>query len=375
MDRLSRTLPGVLLAGLVGSAAYVAGQQAKIHTDLVSDVVVAILFGVLLLNAPTGRLLGLTNDSDAPTRWSEGLHFTDKKLLRLAIVLMGLKVQADLFEPQQAFMVLGILVLALPTAFLLIKSASRRLGLSEGMGDLLGIGTMICGATAINALAPVIKADRRDQGIAISAVFLFSIFALLAFSPVAGALGLSEQYSGLWAGLAVNDLSSSVAIGSQFGNEGEVLAAAAKSIRILMLGPLLIGFSMMRRSDSRKESWTQHLPLFILGYLGFFGLRILGDAQFGEDPRWADLLFWNGKAVKFLILAVCAGIGMQIRIQTLISVGWRAALAGGAGSLGLAGLSLAMLYAFENHSTVMAFGLGVGCLLVTAFLTRSRSVT
>lgn len=375
MDRLSRTLPGVLLAGLVGSAAYVAGQQAKIHTDLVSDVVVAILFGVLLLNTPTGRLLGLTNDSLAPTRWSDGLRFTDKKLLRLAIVLMGLKVQADLFEPKQAFMVLGILALALPTAFLLIKAASRRLGLGEGMGDLLGIGTMICGATAINALAPVIKADRRDQGIAISAVFLFSIFALLAFSPVAGALGLSEQYSGLWAGLAVNDLSSSVAIGSQFGNEGEVLAAAAKSIRILMLGPLLIGFSLLRRSDSRKESWTQHLPLFILGYLAFFGLRILGDAQFGEDPRWAELLFWNGKVVKFLILAVCAGIGMQIRIQTLISVGWRAALAGGAGSLGLAGLSLAMLYAFENHSSVMAFGLGMGCLLVTAFLTRSRSVT
>jgi uncharacterized membrane protein YadS len=287
---------------------------------------------------------------------------------------MGLKVQADLFEPKQAFMVLGILALALPTAFLLIKAASRRLGLSEGMGDLLGIGTMICGATAINALAPVIKADRRDQGIAISAVFLFSIFALLAFSPVAGALGLSEQYSGLWAGLAVNDLSSSVAVGSQFGNEAEVLAAAAKSVRILMLGPLLIGFSMMRRTESSKGGWVQHMPMFILGYLGFFVLRILGDAQFGDDTRWADVLYWNGKVVKFLILAVCAGIGMQIRIQTLISVGWRAALAGGAGSLGLAGLSLAMLYAFENHSSAVAMGLGVGCFLVTVFVTRSRSV-
>jgi uncharacterized integral membrane protein (TIGR00698 family) len=373
LDPILKKLPGVLLAGLVGWAAYGIGQEAQLHTQLVSDVVIAILLGVLLLNAPTGRLFRLYKGEGEPTLWSPGLGFTDKTLLRLAIILMGLKVQADLFAPQQALMVLGILALALPTAFLLIKAASRRLGLSQGMGDLLGIGTMVCGASAINALSPVIKADRKDQGIAISAVFLFSIFALLAFSPIASALGLSAEYSGLWAGLAVNDLSSSVAVGSQFGDNAEVLAAAAKSVRILLLGPLLMGFSVLGRREGKKGGWMQHMPLFILGYLAFFGLRLLGDAQWGDESQWAEVLALNSKIVKFLILAVCAGIGMQIRIQTLVSVGWRAALAGGAGSLGLAGLSLGMLYAFEQHGAATALGLGGLTLALTLGLTRRRA--
>jgi uncharacterized integral membrane protein (TIGR00698 family) len=372
LSAISLKLPGVILAGAVGAAAYGIGQEAKQHTELVSDVVLAILLGVLLLNAPTGRFLHLQSRENEATLWSPGLRFTDKKLLRLAIILMGLKVQADLFAPRQALMVLGILALALPTAFLLVKAASRRLNLSQGMGDLLGIGTMVCGASAINALSPVIRADRKDQGIAISAVFLFSIFALLAFSPIANGLGLSAEYSGLWAGLAVNDLSSSVAVGSQFGDTAEVLAAASKSIRILLLGPLLIGFSWVRGGKDQQGGLLQHMPLFILGYLAFFGLRLAGDAHFGANENWAQLLAVNSKAVKFLILAVCAGIGMQIRIQTLVSVGWRAALAGGAGSLGLAGLSLGMLYAFENHNAATALGVGAGVLLLTYGLTRSR---
>ncbi len=311
MTALKTHAPGVILAGLLGTAAYHAGQAAKDHTQLVSDVVLAILLGVLVLNSPLGRVLGLRGETDAPSPWSPGLRFTDKKLLRLAIILMGLKVQADLFEAKQLGMVLAILALALPTAFLLIQAASRRLGLSGGMGDLLGIGTMVCGASAINALSPVIQADRRDQGIAISAVFLFSIVALVGFFPVAQALGLSAEYSGLWAGLAVNDLSSSVAVGSQFGDNAEVLAAAAKSVRILMLGPLLVAFSMLRNTGSKEGGWLKHMPLFILGYLVFFGLRLAGDAHYGADPAWADFLAANSKVVKFLILAVCAGIGLQ----------------------------------------------------------------
>jgi len=370
LQAITSKVPGVFLASMVGFAAYAIGQEAKLHTNLVSDVVLAILLGVLLLNAPTGRIFRLHPKDDAPTLWDPGLRFTDKKLLRLAIILMGLKVQADLFEARQVLMVLAILALALPTAFLLIKAASRRFGLSQGMGDLLGIGTMVCGASAINALSPVVKADRRDQGIAISAVFLFSIFALLAFYPIASGLGLSAEYSGLWAGLSVNDLSSSVAVGSQFGDSAEVLAAASKSLRILLLGPLLLAFSLARKSDSTEKGWLQHMPLFILGYLAFFGLRLLGDHHFGADPEWAELLAINSKIVKFLILAVCAGIGMQIRIQTLVSVGWRACIAGGAGSLGLAGLSLAMLFAFENYSSLLAIGIGGGVLLVTFLLTR-----
>ena len=372
LSLISSRLPGVLLAFFLGYLALVAGEQAQEKTQLVSDVVIAILLGVLILNAPTGRLLGLTQDDETQNRWQSGIAFTDKRLLRLAIILMGFKVQAELFNAKDALVVLSILLIALPASFLLIGFAARKLGLTQGMGDLLGIGTMICGASAINALSPVIKAEKRDQGIAISAVFLFSIFALLAFAPLANAIDLSPEYSGLWAGLAVNDLSSSVAVGSQFGDDAEILAAAAKSVRILLLGPLLILFSMARSTgeNAEKNRWFHHLPLFIVGYLLCFGLRVAGDAHFGDQTGWINFLDWNSDVVKMLILTVCAGIGMQIRIQTLVSVGWRAALAGGLGSLGLAGLSVGMLFCLENHGWPSALGVGAGALLGAYLLTR-----
>lgn len=370
MSRLAAPIPGVLLAGILGSLAYGLGQRAGAHTDWVSDVVVAILLGVVVLNAPLGRVLGLQETDGGPTRWSAGLQFTDKRLLRLAIVLMGLKVQADLFEGEQLLLVLGILAVGLPVAFLLVRLVSKRLRLGEGMSDLLSIGTMVCGASAIHALSPVVSASKRDRGVAISAVFLFSIVALLVFSPLAGLAGLSPEFGGLWAGLAVNDLSSSVAVGSQFGSDAEVLAAASKSVRILLLGPLLVAFSMRAGQGKRSDRWWEHLPLFIVGYLLFFAIRLWGDASFGSDPLWQDLLTANSSLVKWLILVVCAGIGLQIRIRTLLTVGWKAALAGGAGSIGLAGTSLLVLWSFEHQGAQGAVFAGVGPLLLVLVLYR-----
>ena len=131
------------------------------------------------------------------------------------------------------------------------------------MGDLISIGTMICGASAINALTAVIDADREDQAISIASVFVFSIVALIVFFPIAQWGGLSDEFGGLWAGLAVNDLSSSVAVGSQFGDDAEILAAATKSIRIMLLGPLLILFAFLRRASNGKSSFSSHFRIFL----------------------------------------------------------------------------------------------------------------
>jgi predicted metal-dependent enzyme (double-stranded beta helix superfamily) len=242
------------------------------------------------------------------------------------------------------------------------------------MGDLLSIGTMVCGASAINALSPVVNARRRDQGLAITSVFLFSIVALMAFYPLAQGLGLSDDFGGLWAGLAVNDLSSSVAVGDQFSSDASVIAAAAKSVRIILLGPMLVFFSILRPSTrgetvkGTKASWTAHFPMFILGYFLFFGLRLLGDAQFGESEQWGDVIWWNSFTVKMLILMVCVGIGLQIRVKTIIELGWKAVVTGACASVGVAGLSLAMLYFFSNEQGSLAIASGGLCLVLAAGL-------
>jgi uncharacterized integral membrane protein (TIGR00698 family) len=360
-----REAPGLVLAAGLAGLAFALHRLIGARTPYVSDVILAIALGALVLNTPLRVVLGLgaptSRDADP---YERGLRFTGKWVLRLAIILMGLKIQTHLFRADQLVVVLAVLCFSVPTAFLLAHFAAGRLGLRREMGDLLGIGTMVCGASAINALSPVIFARRRDQGLAITAVFLFSVGALVAFYPLGQALGLSGEDFGLWSGLAVNDLSGSVAVGSQFGEEAGLIATASKSVRIVLLGPLLVLFSLLRPTareagdESLASKLGKHLPLFILGYFGMFGVRLGGDTLWADQDAWATVLATNHHVVRLLILAVCAGIGLQIEVATLVEVGWKAVVAGAAASVGMAGLTLLMLLAFAEDAPGLAVAAG-----------------
>ena len=342
----------------------------------VSPIVVAIGLGVLVLNSPVADWVGLKVDSGREgDAYERGLRYTGKWVLRLAIVLMGLKASTDLIEPQLLARVLLVLVVTLPTTFFVAHATAGVLKLRREMADLVAIGTMICGASAINALAPTVFARRRDQGLAVTTIFLFSVVALMLLLPVGTALGLDTESAGLWAGLAVNDLSSSVAVGGQFGEDESVMAAMAKTIRIVLLGPLLLVFSQLRRrapaEDSVRLRLTAHFPLFVVGYLLLFGVRALGDRMFAATGpaggMWAALLEVNDGVVSLAIAAVCASIGLQIHFRTLVDVGWRVAVTAGAAWVTIAGLSLGLLTAEAQGATVVsvtgglvALGRGVG---------------
>lgn len=361
-----RELPGLLLVFAVGTLAFFVVKLGP-KSPYLSDLIIAILFGGLIVNTRIAKWVGLgAADGRDNDRYERGLRYTGKFVLRIAIILMGFKIQTSLFRADQALILGAVLVCAMPTAFFVTHVVAARLGLRREMGDLLAIGSMVCGASAINALAPAINARRRDQGLAITAVFIFTLFALLTFYPLANLLELSPEFSGLWAGLAVNDLSGSIAVGAQFGDDPALVATAAKSARIILLGPLLIGFSVFRRTarttpeGSKTASITAYLPLFILGYFACFGLRIAGDAAFGSAPGWASFLQSLDVVIKFCILAVCAGIGVHINIKVIIELGWKAVVAGGAASIAMAGLSLAMLVAFARDVPVVAVAVGVG---------------
>ena len=328
-----------------------------------SPIVVAIGLGVLVLNSPVAGWVGLKVDSGREgDAYERGLRYTGKWVLRLAIVLMGLKASTDLIEPQLLARVLLVLVVTLPTTFFVAHATAGVLKLRREMADLVAIGTMICGASAINALAPTVFARRRDQGLAVTTIFLFSVVALMLLLPVGTALGLDTESAGLWAGLAVNDLSSSVAVGGQFGEDESVMAAMAKTIRIVLLGPLLLVFSQLRRrapaEDSVRLRLTAHFPLFVVGYLLLFGVRALGDRMFAATGpaggMWAALLEVNDGVVSLAIAAVCASIGLQIHFRTLVDVGWRVAVTAGAAWVTIAGLSLGLLTAEAQGATVVS---------------------
>jgi len=375
-----RELPGLGLAVGLALVALWLTPLVFPGSPWVSPLVVAIALGAVLLNSPVSGWIGLAVDRGREGDvYERGLRFTGKWVLRLAIILMGLKARTDLIEGDLLARVVAILAVTLPTTFFVAHAVAGRLKLRREMADLVAMGTMVCGASAINALAPTVFARRRDQGLAVTVIFLFSVVALMTLLPIGTALGLDTESSGLWAGLAVNDLSSSVAVGGQFGEEASIVAAMGKTIRIVLLGPLLILFSQLRRQAPAEDSlWlrlTTHFPLFVVGYLAMFGLRVVGDQAFTADvAAWTAFLDVNDVIVDLAIATVCASIGLQIYVRTLVDVGWRATLTAGAAWGTMAMVTVGLL-AVGSAVTVGAVAGSLVALIVSFIAFRRWGVT
>ena len=370
-------LPGLAFALALGGAAL--GLTAVLPASpFVSDILIALVLGALVLNTPLRKVVGLALPSDErePDRYAQGLRFTGKWLLRLAIVLMGLKVQTKFFGAAELAIIAGVAFVALPSTFFITHAMATKLGVRRPMADLVAGGTMICGASAVNAIAPVAGARRDEQGVAIGTTFLFSMVALVAFRPIAQLLHLDSSFSGLWSGLAVNDLSSAIAVGKQMGGAGGEMAAASKSARVLLLGPTLVALSFLRRDGAPKglrKSIIDALPGFLLGYLALAVVRAGVDrALHGGSgaAAWDKLLSADKFVVDLLMVAVAAGIGLHLELRKLLSAGARALVLGGVASLLMASLALAMVLRVARGAPTDAMLIGTLALVVTYALYR-----
>jgi uncharacterized integral membrane protein (TIGR00698 family) len=361
-----RDIAGLGLAASIGVIS-VAVVRVLPPSPFVSDVLLALVIGAALLNTPARRGLGLELPSAErePDRYATGLRFTGKWVLRLGIVLMGLKVQTGFFGASTLLLIAGVAAVALPSAFFVTHALATSMAIRRPMADVLAGGTMICGASAINAIAPVVGARREEQGVAIGVVFLFSVVALVAFRPLAAWAGLTPEMAGLWSGLAVNDLASAVAVGNQMGGEGGVMAAAAKSARVLLLAPVLVVLALLRRTGPAAAGGAQglaaHLPRFLLGYIALAVVRASGIGcsgrggvgdRAGARPDAGRCVDGDG------------GRGDRAAPRAGHVAGGRdaAVIVGGGASVWIAGLSLAMITAAARGQPATAGLIGVVAL-------------
>ncbi|HEX3346112.1 MAG TPA: putative sulfate exporter family transporter, partial [Polyangiaceae bacterium] len=370
---------GIALALGIGGFAVLVTRLLP-PSPLLSDVLLALAFGAVVTNVgPLRRLVGLAapGEEREADRYATGLRFVGKWVLRLSIILMGLKLQAKLFGASE-LLVLGMVAGAsIPSAFFVAHAVAAPLGVRRPLGDLLAGGTMICGASAVNALAPVVGARREEQGVAIGAVFLFSVVALVAFHPIATLVGLDAAHAGLWSGLAVNDLSSAVAVGQQMGEAGGTMAAAAKSSRIVLMAPMLVVLSLVRRraapgADVGKRALDQ-LPGFLLGYVGLAVARAVVDRVAPASTAVAAVLDGNRLVVDVLMATVTASIGLHLAGSRLLASGWRALAVGGVTAAWMAGLTLAMVTLAARGAVTAGALLGGACLVAAGLAYRAKA--
>ncbi|HSZ82574.1 MAG TPA: putative sulfate exporter family transporter [Polyangia bacterium] len=343
---IAAVLPGLLLASAVGALALVVKRFVLVGTAL-PDVLVALILGSFVINSPLGRRLAIGPHDRGRNRWGPGLNFVGKTVLRVSVILMGLRIEAHLFRSRDVIAIALALMTALPTTYFVTHALAIPLKVPRRLADLVAAGTMICGASAVNAVAPVVGARRQEQGVALATIFLYSAVALVLFRVIAHAAGLTAGQGGLWSGLAVNDLASAVAVGAQMGPGGAEMAAVSKSARVLMLAPILVMFSLSRggggsRADLRRTV-IGHIPGFVVGFLVLTFARAGGDALFGAAAAWRGLLAADRQIVAFATVTVSAGIGLHLELKGLLSAGARAVALGAIAAATMSGLTLTLV--------------------------------
>ncbi|MEU5089164.1 putative sulfate exporter family transporter [Streptomyces sp. NPDC021356] len=260
--------PGLLLAVAVAGAATVVGGWLPVVGGPVSGVVIGVL--VAAVRRPGERL-------------RPGIATASRFVLQLAVVILGCQLSlARVVEVGGGSLpvMVGSLAACLGAAYLV----GRRLGIGGDLRTLIGVGTGICGASAIAAVTPVIGAASAEVAYAISTIFLFNISAVLLFPFLGHLLGLSQHAFGLFAGTAVNDMSSVVASATTYGDEAGQYAVVVKLTRTLLIIPVCLGLAALaRRRAAVTAAGTAHpaqrtsgaprpnvfalVPWFLVGFL------------------------------------------------------------------------------------------------------------
>ena len=227
--RAQAIAPGLALALAVAAVATVVGRYVPLIGSAVPGAVIGTVIAIVVKPG---------------ARFAPGAKWASTFVLQCSVVLLGAQLsiaEAARVGVSSLPVMLGTLAICLAGAWLY----GRLLGIPGDLRTLIGVGTGICGGSAIAAVSPVIEAASADVAYAISTIFLFNIAAVLAFPLLGHALGMSQQSFGLFAGTAVNDTSSVVATATTYGTAATSHAVVVKLVRTLMIIPICLGLATL----------------------------------------------------------------------------------------------------------------------------------
>ncbi len=317
-----KLLPGVVLSVLIALLATFLESLLPIH--VIGAAVIAMFIG-MILNCFLKKY----------KIFSTGLKFTSKRILKFAIILLGLSLNIKTIL-NVGKMSLAVMVFTLLTCFGGGYFIGKALGLNWKLSNLISAGTGICGGSAIAAISSTIEADDNDIAYAMSATFLFDMAMIVLFPILGNALGMSDQAFGIWAGTAVNDTSSVVATGYAFSEAAGDFATMVKLTRTLAIIPTVIVFALIQLRLKKKEAiaasgctgevkasfkLSKIFPWFILGFLAM----AIAASVFSIP---AEVVSATKSTSKFLMVCSLAAIGLNTSFSNLKKSGIRPMLHG-----------------------------------------------
>ena len=329
-------VPGIGLCAVLALPCWFLGKAFPIIGGPV--------FGILL-----GMVIALAWKDQGQLK--TGVGFTSKKILQYAVILLGFGLNLGQIA-QVGVQSLPIIVSTISTALIVAFVMCKVMHIPGKIATLVGVGSSICGGSAIAATAPVIKAEDEDVAQAISVIFLFNVIAALIFPTLGTLLGLSNEGFGIFAGTAVNDTSSVTAAaaawdGMHAGSNALDQATIVKLTRTLAIIPITLVLALweMRKSKAATSasglgnfSLKRAFPMFILWFLVASVITTVCVAAGVDSSVFGPLK----ELSKYFIIMAMLAIGLNTDIVKLIKTGGKPLALGFICWVAIAAVSLGM---------------------------------
>lgn len=321
---LGLAMVGHLLADVVGI------DLLGLPKSPISPIMMAILLGMLLRN--TVGLAGI---------FEPGVRFSLVRILRLGIVLLGIRL--SLGEAGEiGLKSLPVIVACVAAALVTVSWVSARLGLTRRLGTLIAAGTGICGATAIVALSPTIRARDDETAYAVACITLFGVIAMLVYPFLAHWLFAGDAFRiGLFLGTSVHETAQVAGAGlvyQEYFSQAEALDTATvtklvRNLGMLVVIPLLsVVYHRQAEADGTRPSLWSMVPLFVVGFALMSLLRTVGDLGVADDglalgvlaaEEWQAAVGWTRQAAEVCLGLAMAAVGLGTSFAGLREIGFK----------------------------------------------------
>lgn len=309
MSKYTRLIPGV---AVVACVQYVAGRLTG-FIPLLDGLTLGILLGILINN-----LIPL------PESLRPGIKFTEKQVLKWGIVLLGIELNFALIW-QLGGKILALVVLTVIFGLTMSWMLAKLLRVNTKLSTLIGVGSSICGASAIAAVEPIVGPEKEDVAISAATISLLGAAGVLAYPLIGAALRMAELPYGVWAGSSLQGVAHAVAAAMAYGDVSGEIGTLVKMGRVVLLAPVALVLTWIFSRGTGKQA-KNVFPLYVLGFIAVGVLATLGVL-----PRHISLGLFSldlKLVSKLMITAAMVAMGLGVNLKSLGHKGLKAMLLG-----------------------------------------------
>ena len=343
-------VPGIILAFVLytlsqGFNNIIGIELLGYEKSPISTAMIAILVGILF-----GNIFRIRDN------FVKGLDFTQKYVLKLGIICLGIQLKPFEFL-EFGSIAIPLIMICIVSVLLVIKLLIKKFKIPTRMAYLISIGSTVCGTTAIMATAPVIGAKKNEVSYAIANITLFGILSMFLYPYFANFYFDAEPlFVGLFLGTAIHETSQVAAAGliydQQFGSPETLnVATVTKLIRNTFLVIMIPLFAFLYNRNNvikKKYSIIAIFPYFVLGFVAMIILRNIGDQFFlnSYNNLWPETIYTIKSSSKIFLTMAMAAIGLSTNLKDLKSMGFKPFLVG---FVGMATVGLVSILSIEFY--------------------------